>query len=333
MTAPAPRVFVVVLSWNGLADTIRCLDSLERLSYPRELLRVVVVDNGSEDDSPRVLRSRYPAITVIENHRNLGYTGGTNVGLRFALDAGAEYIWLLNNDATVDGEVLSRLIRVGEAATRVGLLSPGVYDSDSGEVQWAGTVLDVPRRMFVDLVDAERRSVAVAEGPVLLWGTAMLIKRAAAEAVGSFDDRYFAYIEDLDYSLRVINAGMETRVVRDARIFHKGAQSLGRMSPIRHYLLVRNRYLFWRSHLGAEWTWREVGRRLADILEAAAEWGRGGRHEMRRASLDAAWDALRGHFGDAATKGSMPSPLRALLMWRPYLWIRLLHGRRWRGYG
>jgi GT2 family glycosyltransferase len=322
----------VVLNWNGLADTIQCLDSLGYLSYPRERLRVVVVDNGSEDGSPGVLRARYPGLTVIENHRNLGYTGGMNVGLRFARAEGAEYIWLLNNDATADRESLSRLIRVGEATAGVGLLSPGVYDADSGAVHWAGTVLDVPRRVFVDVVDAEKRGVGVAEGPMLLWGTAMLIKRAAAEAVGYFDDRYFAYVEDLDYSLRVINIGMETRVVRDARIFHKGAQSLGRMSPVRHYLLERNRYLFWRSHLGAEWTWREVGRRLADILDGAAEWGRGGRHEMRRAALDAAWDALRGHCGNAATKGSMPWPIRAVLTWHPYLWIRLLQGRLWRGY-
>jgi len=323
----APRVFVVVLNWNGLADTIRCLDSLGHLRYPRERLRLVVVDNGSEDGSPDVLRSRYPAITVIENHRNLGYTGGTNVGLRFALAEGAEYIWLLNNDATADAESLSKLVVVGEAAAGVGLLSPGVYDPDGREVEWAGTVLDAPRRVFVDVVDAEKRSVGVAEGPLLLWGTAMLIKRAAVEAVGWFDDRYFAYLEDLDYSLRVVNMGMQTRVVRDARILHKGARSLGRSSALRHYLLARNRYLFWRSHLGKEWTWREAGRRFADILEAAAESGRSGGAEMRWAALDAAWDAVRGHFGDVADKGRMPRPIRSLLTWHPYLWIRLLQGK------
>jgi hypothetical protein len=185
-------------------------------------------------------------------------------------------------------------------------------------------VLDVPRRVFVDVVDAEKRGVGVPEGPMLLWGTGMLIKRSAAETVGYFDDRYFAYVEDLDYSLRAVKKGMEARVVRHARIFHKGSQSLGRRSPLRQYLLARNRYLFWRSHLGAEWTWRERGRRLADILVAAAEWKRGGHDDMRRASLDAAWDALRGRWGDVAGKGTMPGSLRALLGWHPYFWIWLL---------
>jgi GT2 family glycosyltransferase len=326
-----PSVFVVILNWNGLADTILCLDSLGDLSYPRERLRVVVVDNGSHDGSPGVLRSRYPAITVIENHRNLGYTGGVNVGLRFAVSGGADYVWLLNNDTTVESESLSRLVHAGEAQPGIGLLSPGVYDSESGALHWAGTVLDVPRRVFVDVVDAEDRRVGVADGPMLLWGTGMLIKRAAAEAVGYFDDRYFAYVEYLDYSLRAIKKGMETRVIRDARIFHRGSRSLGPMSLLRHYLLVRNRYLFWSSHLGAEWTWREAGRRLADIVGAAAESRRGGRNEIGRASLDAAWDAWRGRFGDVAKRGRMPWLVRALLTWRPYLWIRLLDGKRWRG--
>lgn len=326
MAAPEPKVFVVVLNWNGLADTIQCLDSLARLNY-RGALRFVVVDNGSEDGSAATLRSRYPAITLIENGRNLGYTGGNNVGLRFALAEGADYTWLLNNDTTVDPESLSKLIGVGEAAKQVGLLSPAVCDPASGEVHWAGTVLDVGQRNFVDVVQAEKRGVRVPEGPLLLWGTGILIKRMSAEAVGCLDDRYFAYVEDFDYSLRIIKAGMKTSVVREARIFHRASRSLGEMSPFRHYLMSRNRYLFWRSHLGRDWTWHEMGRRLAEILSEAEEWERGGHHEISDACLDALWDAARGHFRDLSAKGRMPAPIRSVLRWHPYLWIRLLQGR------
>jgi len=326
MAAPEPRVFIVVLNWNGLADTIQCLDSLGRLNYRGEL-RTVVVDNGSQDASTAILRSRYPGITLIENGRNLGYTGGNNVGLRFALANGADYAWLLNNDATVDPESLSRLIGAGEAAKQVGLLSPEVWNPASGEVQWVGTVLDVGRRRFVDVLETEKRGVSIPEGPLLLWGTGILIKRMAAEAVGCLDDRYFAYVEDFDYSLRIMKAGMETRVVREARIFHRGSRSLGEMSSSRHYLVVRNRYLLWRSHLGRDWTWREMGRRIAEILGEAEEWERGGRHEISGACLDALWDAARGHFGDVTRKGRMPWLVRRVLMWRSYLWIRLLQGR------
>ncbi len=321
-----PRVFVVVLNWNGLADTLQCLESLRRLDYPGEL-QILVVDNGSEDGSVAAIRTSHPGITLIENSRNLGYTGGNAVGLRFAWAEGAKYTWLLNNDTTVDPDCLSRLIRAGEASTEIGLLSPGVCDPATGNLHWAGTVLDLAHREFVDVVEAEKRRVSIPEGPLLLWGTGLLIKRAVADIVGFLDDRYFAYVEDFDYSLRTIKAGMATSVVREARIFHKASRSLGEMSPVRHYLLARNRYLFWRSHLGNEWTCREMGRHIAEILGAAAEWGCAGRHEISRACLDAAWDGLRGHFGDVAGKGRMPWAVRNVLTWHPYLWIRLLQGR------
>jgi GT2 family glycosyltransferase len=326
MATPEPRVFIVVLNWNGLADTMQCLDSLGRLNYRGEV-RIVVVDNGSTDGSPTALRVRYPGITLIENSRNLGYTGGNNAGLRFAWAEGADYTWLLNNDTTVDADCLSRLIRAGEAMGEVGLLSPGVCDPTTGELHWAGTVLDVAQREFADVVAAEKRGVSIPEGPLLLWGTGLLIKRSAGERVGDLDDRYFAYIEDFDYSLRTIKVGMLTRVIRDARIFHKASRSLGEMSPLRHYLMTRNRFVFWSAHLGKEWTWHEMGRRIAEILGEAEEWERGGRQEISGACLDALWDAVRGHFGDMTRKGKMPWLVQRVLMWRPYLWIRLLQAR------
>jgi len=326
MMGPEPSVFVVVLNWNALGDTIECLESLRHVTY-RGQLQIVVVDNGSEDGSPATLRSRFPWVRLIENGRNLGYTGGNNVGLRYALDEGAEYTWLLNNDTTVDPDSLSCLVRAGETTKRVALLSPRVWLPGRADVYWAGTVLDVAQRKFVDVVAAAKRGMPAPEGPLLLAGTGMLIKRAAVETVGFLEDRYFAYVEDFDYSLRAIKAGMRTCVVHDARILHTRSRSLGYTSPLRQYLITRNQYLFWRSHLGREWTRREMGRRIAKTLREAEEWGREGRSDMFGACMDAVWDALRGHFGDLSRKGSMPCLLRTVLAWHPYLWILLLEGR------
>lgn len=321
-----PRTVVIVLNWNGLADTIQCLDSLGRVTY-RGDLEVVVIDNGSEDGSPAALRARFPRITVLENHRNLGYTGGNNVGLRYALALGAQYIWLLNNDTTVDPDSLSELVRAAEAGKRIALLSPQVWEPARDDVYWAGTVLDLGRRRFVDLAAARKRGAAVPDGPLLLAGTGMLIKRVAVETVGFLEDRYFAYVEDFDYSLRVIKAGFETAVVQEARIVHARSQSLGQLSPLRHYLISRNRFLFWRSHLGKEWTLREMARHAARTLGEADDLERDGRREMAAACRDAVWDAVRGHFGDMARKGQMPRLLRRVLAWHPYLSIWLLEGR------
>lgn len=318
-----PSVCVVVVNWNGLADTIQCLESLQHLTY-RGQLQILVVDNGSEDGSAATLRSRFPWARLIENGENLGYTGGNNVGLRYALAEGAEYIWLLNNDATVDPDSLSCLVRSGEATERIGLLSPRVWLPGTADVYWAGSVLDVAQREFVDVVATEKRGMTLPEGPLLLAGTGILIKRAVIETIGFLDNRYFAYVEDFDYSLRAIKSGMQTCVVHEARIFHARSRSLGYTSPLRHYMIRRNQYLFWRSHLGKEWTRRESGRLVAKTLREAEEWRREGRSEMSRACMDALWDALRGHFGAMNGKGRTPWLVRSLLEWHPFLWIWLL---------
>jgi hypothetical protein len=301
------------------------VESLGRLTYAGKL-EIVVVDNGSEDGSPSILRSRFPQLTILENGRNLGYTGGNNVGLRYALTRGAQYIWLLNNDAVAEPTSLSCLVRAAEATDPLALLSPQIWDG-AGAVYWAGTVLDLEDRQFVDVVAAQKEGTTIPVGPLLLAGTGLLIKRKAIETLGLLEDRYFAYVEDFDYSLRAIQAGFETRVVHEARIVHSRSRSLGQQSPLRHYLIRRNQYLFWRSHLGARWTRRDVRRHIARLLDEAHELQRQGRSEMAAACQDAAWDALRGHFGHMDQKSRMPGPLRRTLGWHPFFWIRLLEGR------
>ena len=103
-----PRVFAIVLNWNGLEDTLRCVESLGRTSY--QPLTVLVVDNGSRVSPRERLTAAGAAVELIENPRNLGYAGGNNVGIRIALERGADFVWILNNDALVEPETLSRLI-------------------------------------------------------------------------------------------------------------------------------------------------------------------------------------------------------------------------------
>jgi hypothetical protein len=195
------------------------------------------------------------------------------------------------------------------------------------DVYWAGTVLDLAQREFVDVAATEKRGMKPPEGPLLLAGTGILIKRGTIEAIGLLDDRYFAYVEDFDYSLKAIKAGMQTCVVQEARIFHARSRSLGYTSPLRHYMIRRNQYLFWRSHLGKAWTRRESGRLVAKTLIEAEAWRREGRSEIARACMDALWDALRGHFGPMSAKGRMPWLLRRMLEWHPFLWVWMLEGR------
>lgn len=94
-----PRVFIIIVTWNGLTDALECLTSLAGLRYPR--WQAVVVDNGSEAGQADEIQTTYPIVTLIRNDKNLGYTGGKNAGIHYAMAQGADYIWLLNNDTVV----------------------------------------------------------------------------------------------------------------------------------------------------------------------------------------------------------------------------------------
>src|SRR5262245_13324392 len=110
----SPKVAVILVNWNGKADTLACLESLRQDSYVNK--QAIVVDNGSTDDSVRVIRDSFPATTLLEAGANLGFTGGNNIGIEHALRSGADYIFLLNNDTTVDPSAIFALVQSAEMA-------------------------------------------------------------------------------------------------------------------------------------------------------------------------------------------------------------------------
>jgi GT2 family glycosyltransferase len=129
------------LNWNGLLDTVQCLESIQRLKY--ENYEVVVVDNGSGDNSAAYLKKNYPWIVLIENVNNLGYAGGNGVGMRYAVANNADYLWLLNNDTVVHTDSLRNLVSMTEASPAIGLASPIIFYFDQpNRWQFAGSYFD-----------------------------------------------------------------------------------------------------------------------------------------------------------------------------------------------
>src|SRR5258705_10163194 len=108
-SATGRRLFVIIVNWNGKQDTLACLSSLEKIERKNIEVHVVVVDNGSTDGSVGEISKKYPKVTVIPAGSNLGFTGGNNIGIAHALDRGADFVWLLNNDTIVDRHALSFL--------------------------------------------------------------------------------------------------------------------------------------------------------------------------------------------------------------------------------
>src|ERR1700747_2146681 len=111
-------VEIVVLNWNGWRDTVQCLTSLRRLSY--DDFRIIVVDNGSTDDSVQQIRQKFPDVSIIEAGANLGFAGGCNLGIRHAIRDETEYLWLLNNDTTVDSRALGAMVERAEVDPKIG---------------------------------------------------------------------------------------------------------------------------------------------------------------------------------------------------------------------
>jgi GT2 family glycosyltransferase len=320
---------VVILNWNGLADTLECLLSVRRQGYPD--LEVVVIDNGSRPPEPEQLRRQAVGAYVILSPINIGFAGGCNIGMRHALTHAADYVWLLNNDSVVGPGCLAELVAAGEADDRVGLLSPVVCDYDSPhQIRFAGTVVDFRRQDRIHLTSVEEMLGRDDADRLALTGTALLVKRGVMERTGLFDERYFAYVEDTDYSTRALRDGFTTRVVPAAVLYHKEGRSLGGLqSPVREFLLVRNWYLFWSTHLVGWRRWGFRRRYVSWVLDRALAARL--MPEVADESLNGGWDALSGHWGSWEQRRPMPSRFKVFLQrwvlgWHPYFWIRLLAG-------
>jgi GT2 family glycosyltransferase len=222
-----PRVSIIILNWNGLEDTIECLESLKKINYPN--YEVIVVDNGSQGDDVRVLRERYrDYIHIIRNEKNYGFAKGNNVGIRYALDKGADYVLLLNNDTVVAPDFLDEMVRVAQSDERIGIVCPKMYRySQPEKVCFDG---GVRIHLLWDTVTVGLRSDD--ERPVVdtefAAGTAILIRRKTLEQIGLLPEEYFFGVEDVDYSLNALRNKFRIVVARRAVVWHKVASTAGR---------------------------------------------------------------------------------------------------------
>jgi GT2 family glycosyltransferase len=278
------KVVAVVLSWNGREDTLACLRSLEG-----EGIDVVVVDNASEDGTAEAVTGA----EVIRNERNLGYAGGMNVGIRRALERGADAVLLLNNDVEVEPGAVAALVGALDGAGAVCPLI--VFADDPARVWYSGARFD-PRRGYNGRHRAER--LEAVEETERICGAAVLVPRDVVERVGMFDEELFAYVEDADWSLRARRLGLLLLVTPASRVRHRvSASTGGEGSPLALYYSARNLLAVCERHapLGRLGTWR---RRMVAIgaLLAQAVAGRRRRAGVR-AVLEGWRDFRRGRFG------------------------------------
>lgn len=250
-----PKVAIVIVVWNGLNDTIECLDSLREDSYPNK--EIVIVDNGSTDGSAEAIRERFPEVTVIATGKNLGFTGGNNAGIRYAIDHGADYVYLLNNDTTVEPDATEQLVRAAQANSGYGLVAPVMHYYDAPRDLWfAGSSLDLDRGIALhDNTKPPTREQAPFEVP-WVTGCAMMIPAPLLDRMEGFDDRFYLTWEDVDLSIRIRNSGKALAAVPASRIYHKGAMSADKLHESKFYFAVRNKLLLVSKHnSGFKYAW------------------------------------------------------------------------------
>lgn len=218
---PQPLVYVIVLAWNHLDETLVTLESLLASDYERACF--VVVDNASTDGTPAAIRARFPSVEVLESPTNLGISGGYNLGLRHALRHGADYAVVANNDLVVEPAMLANLVRALEANPGAGMAMPKIYHYFGDRTRlwcpgaaWRPFPPDV--KMILDVPDGPQfdvqREIDFAPSCFLM------IRRAALEKAGLFDTSYFFYYDDWDFSARLRQAGYAILFVPDARLWH-----------------------------------------------------------------------------------------------------------------
>lgn len=324
MTDPGPVLGVVIVSWNVRDLLCRGLDSLRGGTVP---LRIVVVDNASADGSVDTVSRDFPEVCVLANSVNVGFTRGNNQGLRLlglgdpSLDA-PPYILLLNPDAEVVGDAVASLAGYLDDHPAVGAVGPelrypdgtiqssrrrfpslltGLVESTPLNWHWPGNPVSRRYRMADD---------APAAGPVdWVTGAAMLLRTAALEAVGLFDEGFFMYAEELDLCRRLWAAGWEVHFEPRSRVVHHEGASSSQVVPARHLHFQRSRVRYFRKHHGRLAATVVRGGILAafalETLLEVVKWLVGHRRPLRRARVAAYWALLRDGLSPAGT-GAAP---------------------------
>jgi GT2 family glycosyltransferase len=289
-------IFAVVANWNGGEENLECLRSLCAQGLPEGHL--VFVDNGSHDGSLALVRSRHPALRVIENRTNLGFGEASNQGARLALELGARAVFFVNNDIVLPPGTLARLAAELDARPQAGIVGPRVLNkADPSRVWCAGGLLTWRENLSTlrGHLQADAPEWQATRAVDYVPGCALLVRREVLERVGIFDAEFFAYMEDVDFCLRARGAGFEVWLVGDAAALHASSSATGGgYNPRRKYMMGVNSIWFLRRHARAGQWLRFV---VFDVLSLPLLWLAGifrGRGKAVAAKGLGIFDGLRG---------------------------------------
>lgn len=239
-----PKVFVIILNYNGKDFIRKCLASVFKADYPN--LEVVVVDNNSTDGSLELARINFSKAHFIKNEANIGVAAGNNVGIRFALERTADYILLLNQDTEVEKDFLSKLVEVAEKNEKIGIVSPVIFNGynkkiwfSGGKIKWWQMGVEYSTKAVqLDFYETNFAS-----------SCAMLIKKEVFKDAGLLDEDYFLYYEDADFCLKAKQAGFKTVVVTGSWAYHFKEKDQFNKSKNKVYWAIVSGLIFFKKNV------------------------------------------------------------------------------------
>lgn len=247
-----PKIGIILVNYNGYADTAECLKSLEAVTYSNQ--KIYVVDNASTIEPEKELLEYIRARSVyITTKVNLGFSGGNNLGIARAIEDGCQYVLLLNNDTTVESGFLEPLAEAAVKEENLGCAIGRIMFYSEPEIVWyAGGVYDEKTtqvchsgwgKKYSELAQTDcSREVTFATGCM------MLIPAEVVQKIGYLNEEYFLYAEDTDYCCRILQAGLKIQYCRDSVIYHKISRSTGEMSSNTQYYMMRNNLMIIRKY-------------------------------------------------------------------------------------
>lgn len=242
----AQKVYVVIPNWNGAGRIRACLDSLKAQSQKHQ---VIVVDNGSADDSVEIIEKEYPDAVLIRHSKNKGFAGGVNSGIRYVLEQNGDYVALFNNDAVANKQWLEYLMKFLQTNQNAGIATSKICDAgkthlDSTGDQYTIWGLPYPRGRGEEYSDKYDKDIWVfgASGGASIYRTAML------KQIGLFDEDFFAYYEDVDISFRAQLTGWKVGYVPQAVVYHEIGATSGSIKGFTTYQTLKNLpLLLWKN--------------------------------------------------------------------------------------
>lgn len=242
-----PLISVIALNYNQTAVTCEFLASLKNVTYRN--LEVIVVDNASNEDPTDMIVGTYPGVRLIRSEKNLGFTGGNNLGIEASH---GEYVFIVNNDTEVTADIFEKLLAPFLVDNRIGMVSPKIYFYHNPNIiQYAGFSAINPftgRNRGIGNKEEDRGQHDQSGYTHYAHGAAMMVSREVIEKVGMFPDIFFIYYEELDWSSQVTRAGYKIYYQAQASLYHKESITMGKESAIKAYYHNRNRILFMRRN-------------------------------------------------------------------------------------